>query len=345
MLKFKMGWASATGPDPEIVLSSRIRLARNFSHARFPHHSTPKELKEVLDQSFEALRKSKPFLRGAFLNLEELDSTDRRFLMERHLISHHLMKESKFRGVSVGEEEILSVMINEEDHLRIQGINSGLSLKEVGAQVKALDEELGKKLPYAFETKLGFLTACPTNVGTGLRASCLVHLPALTLTGQINRVLEGLSRLSLVARGFYGEGTQVMGDFFQISNATSLGHAEQDFTDNLEQVVRTLIQREKENQKNLAEGTQKLKTENLVYRSLGILTHARSISFEEAMQHLSYVRMGLSLKWDIPASLEDLNELQVLSQPAHIQMQAQKELEPLERDEFRATLIRKRLQK
>ncbi|MBI4051924.1 MAG: protein arginine kinase [Elusimicrobia bacterium] len=345
MLKFKMGWASATGPEVGTVLSSRIRLARNLSDYPFPNHAEPKELKELMEVSFEALRKSKHISRGAHLKLEDLDHTDRRFLMERHLISHQLMTENKSRGVTIGEKEILSVMINEEDHLRLQGISPGLSLKETWERVEALEDDLGKKLRYAFDPKLGYLTACPTNVGTGLRASCLVHLPALTLTGQINRVLEGLSRLSLVARGLYGEGTQVMGDFFQISNATSLGHKEQEFIDNLEKVVQTLIQREKETQKNLAEGPQRIKTEDMVYRSLGILTHARSISFEEAMQHFSYIRMGLSLGWEMPATLEDLNELQILAQPAHIQMVAQKELQPSERDLLRATLFRRRLKK
>lgn len=343
MLKLKAGWISGPGPEQAGVLSSRVRLARNLADSRFPGKASPKDLKAVLEKCWEAARKTKSLSKAAYLGLKELEPLDRRFLMERHLISHELADQNESRGVVIGDKEMLSLMVNEEDHLRLQSIEAGFSLKEAYKKAAELDADLSNKISFAFDGQWGHLTACPTNVGTGMRASCLVHLPALGLQGKINPILEGLSRLGMAIRGLYGEGTRVLGDFFQISNATALGRSEEEMIGNLESALKALVQKEKQAQKEIAEGSDRLRLEDRIYRSLGILQQARSISFEESMQHLSSLRLGLSLKLELTCDLTSLNELLLILQPAHVQMAAHKELSPAERDFLRAQILRKRL--
>ncbi len=337
-----MAWAQATGPQHETVLSSRVRLARNLSRAPFTSVASPKACAAVLQSVFGAARKAAPFKGAAFLELEGLEAIERQFLIERRLISHALAAEPKHRAVIVGEREVLSVMVNEEDHLRLQAVDSGLCLKELWQKAEALDEALAQGLEFAADPRWGHLTACPTNAGTGLRLSALVHLPALSLAGQINPLLEGLGRLQMTARGIYGEGTKVIGDFYQISNATTMGLSEAQFLEKVARAVSGLVAKEMDLRRSLVEGAQKTQVEDLIYRALGILSHARRISYEETMQHLSYLRMALSLGWKVPASFEMLNELIILAQPAHIQMVAQKELSAADRDFLRAALLRKK---
>ncbi|MBI4055030.1 MAG: protein arginine kinase [Elusimicrobia bacterium] len=345
MLKFKMGWIQVRGLHTDVVLSSRIRLARNFSQRPFPHNGAVKTLKATLEASFEAAKKTAGLAAAAYLKLEEMEDLDRQFLIERHLISPEMAKNYSSRGGVVGDKEMLSLRINEEDHLRLQGLEPGLSLSSLWKALNTLEEELARTLPLAFDEKWGYLTACPTNAGTGLRASCLVHLPALSATRQTAKLLEELSRIGLVVRGFYGEGTQPYGDFFQISNAISLGPKEEDIIDNIQRVLKSLVDHEKESRMILARPPHKSKLEDRVYRSLGILSQARSISFEETMQHLSRLRLGVSLGWEMPVDLHQINELLILSQPAHIQMIEGSELDAGARDLVRATLIRKKLER
>ncbi len=342
MLRYKMSWARPTGPYHDVALSSRVRLARNLKDHPFPWRADEDSVRAVREAAFSAVKDTR-LKDCARVSLEEIDALDRQFLLERRLISPVLAAEPKGRGVLVGDAEVLSVMANEEDHLRLQGVDSGLCLSELHSEVSALDDELSRRLAMAFHPRWGYLAACPTNTGTGLRASVLLHLPGLALTGQINRVLDGLSQLGIMARGHYGEGSQVLGDFYQISNATTLGLSEADLIDAVTRVVDGLIQKENEARRALASGTQKLRLEDLIYRALGVLTQARTISFEETMQHLSYVRMGLAFQWKLPVNLNSINELIVLAQPAHIQMLAGKELEASDRDFLRATLLRRRL--
>ena len=335
MLKFKMGWIQPPS-RPSIMLSSRIRLARNLRDRPYPNLASGKDLEANLREVFETAKKIKFLSKSAYLPLRELDPLDRRFLMERHLISHQLADLPAGRGVIVGEKELVSIMVNEEDHLRIQVMGPGTSLSEIWREASRLEEELGERLPFAYDARWGHLTACPTNTGTGLRASYLVHLPALSQAEQINKILEGLTRLGMVVRGLYGEGTRVLGDFYQISNATSMGRREEEFIEVLERMAKSLVQYEKEAQQLLLSGTRRKKTEDGIFRSLGILRYARSISFEETMQHLSRLRLGLSLGLDLPMEWSTLNELLILAQPAHTQMIAGKELEASERDAARA---------
>ena len=343
MLKVKTGWVEPTGPEHAVVISSRVRLARNLRKSPFPQHAPPKAAAGVLQAVFDASRKAADLKGAATLELEELDRVERAFLVERRLISALLAAQPKSRGAVIGEREILSVMVNEEDHLRLQAVDSGLCARELWTRLDQLDEQLGDALEFAADDRWGYLTACPTNAGTGLRASALVHLPGLGLAGRINGVLQGLPRLGLAARGMYGEGTKVIGDLYQISNATSLGRSEQTIVDEVTSAVNALIAKELDSRRGLAEGARKVALEDVVYRGIAILMHARSISFEETMQHLSHVRLALTLDWKVPAALELLNDLMALCQPAHIQMLAGRELSDADRDVLRATLLRKRL--
>ncbi|MDE2292093.1 MAG: ATP--guanido phosphotransferase [Elusimicrobia bacterium] len=297
----------------------------------------------VLKDAFAAASSSPSLAKAARVRLDEVDAVDREFLVERRLASRLLAAAPASRGVVVGESEVLSVMVNEEDHLRLQGIDSGLCLDGLLERVSALDDELSASLDVAFHPAWGYETACPTNVGTGLRASALVHLPALALTGQVNGVLQSLGAAGLIARGHYGEGTKVLGDFYQVANARSLGPSEAQIVKGVAGAVQTLVRAETKARAELARGSGKVRLEDLVYRSLGVLTQARLLSYEEAMQHLSALRLGLSLGWDVPADLTTVNELTVLAQPAHVQMLAGKELDAGDRDLLRATLLRGRL--
>lgn len=341
MLRFKMGWADPTGTHHDVVLSSRVRLARNLKGRPFPGRAAPPVIGEVLSEVLGAARKAKSLAKAALIRLEDVDAVDRLFLIERHLISRNLAGVPAGRAVVVGERETLSVMVNEEDHLRLQGVDSGLCLGPLAARVSALDDELSRSLDFAVHPEWGYLAACPTNTGTGMRASCLVHLPGLALAGRIDRVLDGLSRLGVVVRGLYGEGTKVMGDFYQVSNSATLGPSEEATAASVTKVVGTLVHSELEARRGLAE-RERPRLEDLVYRSLGALQNSRVMSFEETVHHLSFVRLALSLGWKVPADLETVNELAVLVRPGHMQMVAGRVLEPGERDELRAALLRKK---
>lgn len=342
MLDLKMGWAQSAGPYHEVVLSSRLRLARNLKAHPFPRRASPKARAAVLEAALAASAKAPSFAKAARLRLEELEPLDRLFLVERHLISSLLAAEPKDRGLVVTEREVLSLMVNEEDHLRLQAIDSGLCLDRLLETALAADDELARVLDLAYDEEWGYLAACPTNAGTGLRASCLVHLPGLALTGQINRVLDGLARLRVVVRGLYGEGTRVMGDFYQIANATAMGPSEADLAANVGKVVGSLLQRELEARQDAIAGDGKLRLEDHVFRAMGVLANARVLSYEEAMHHLSAVRLALALGWRMPVAIDAVNELIVAAQPGHVQMAAGRELPAAERDALRAALVRKK---
>lgn len=342
MLHFKMNWARPHGPHSDIVLSSRVRLARNLRGRPFPNRANPKSFQTIRDLIFNAAESCPELSKAARILIDSIDPLDRFFLVERRLISNRLASHPKSRGVLVGDKEVLSLMVNEEDHLRLQGIDSGLCLEDLRASVDKMDDGLAGSLHFAFETKWGYLTACPTNAGTGLRASCLVHLPGLSLTGQLADVLKGLSQLGITARGIYGEGTEALGDFYQLSNTATLGPSQADITSSITRIMAGLLRKETDARADLSTGEQRVRLEDLVYRALGLLAHARAMTFDETMRHLSLVRMGLSLKWKLPADLKTVNELLVLTQPAHIQMLAGKVLDPTDRDFLRATLLRRK---
>lgn len=343
MLRVPMAWSAPDGPHADVVLSSRVRLARNLKAHPFPSRARAGDFAEVLAEALAAAAKARSLAGAARIRLDDVDAVDRLFLVERRLASNLLAAEPRERAVVVGERETLSLMVNEEDHLRLQGLGPGLSLADLYARVAALDDELAASLELAFHREWGFLAACPTNAGTGLRASALVHLPGLGLTGRVNRVLDSLARRRLTTRGLYGEGTRVMGDFYQVSNSTTLGHGETEIVGAVGEAVEAVVAEESRARSELESGPQRLKLEDLVYRSLGALRGARVIAYEETLQHLSYLRLAAGLGWKVPSDLGTINELVILAQPGHIQMLAGKELEAADRDFLRATLLRRKL--
>jgi protein arginine kinase len=335
----------ATGPLAEVVLSARIRLARNLGHLPFPHRMNGTQAEELIRQVEAGVKEVNLMGLGTKVDLYRLGampSLERQVLVDKHLISPQLAQEAGPGAVAVSEDEAISIMINEEDHLRIQCLAPGLQLQEAWRLASAVDDALEQKLDYAFHAQRGYLTACPTNVGTGLRASVMMHLPGLVLTQQAGQLFHSLSQLGLVVRGLYGEGTEAAGHIFQISNQTSLGKTEEEIIEHLESVCQKVIQAEKQARQHLW-GEMKLQLEDRVGRAYGLLSSARIMTSEEAMKLLSDVRLGIGLGMFPKLNYRTMNELMVATQPAFLQKQAGQELNPLERDVRRAALVRSKL--
>jgi len=341
---FGLGWLDASGDFADIVLSTRVRIARNLQGHAFGRRARVKDREAVLRQVRLTAEKV-PTLAGATVaELPKLDGRTRRILLERRLASRELLGDpntgpARATAVVLAARDPVSVMVNEEDHLRLQGLASGLQLKEVWHLVDRLDEELGQHLAYAYHHEFGFLTSCPTNVGTGVRASVLMHLPGLVLTKEINKVLHGLSQVGLTFRGLYGEGSEVVGNFFQVSNQTTLGRTEEDLVEHLERTVRQVIQFESQARQVLLRDAAQV-TEDKIWRALGLLTYARSLSFEELMNLLSGVRLGVGLKLLPNLRVYTLNKLMIFTQAAHLEQAAGRDLPPAESDVHRATYVR-----
>ncbi len=337
-------WLKGTGPHAHIVLSSRIRLARNLTLAPFTNRADKPAMDEVL-KAVEAAMAQVPYLKKAtFFRLNELDNIDRQFLVERHLMSHDHASNPQGKAVIVSAEEALSVMVNEEDHLRIQVMQSGFNIDGTWAVVDRLDNALSEVLPYAFMPDWGFLTACPTNTGTAMRGSVMVHLPALVMTRQISKVLAAIGKLSFAARGFYGEGTQAAGNFYQISNQVSLGHSELDIIQNINGLIRQIVEQEEQARQALLLQN-KAMLEDKICRAWGTLKSARIISSQETIELLSMVRLGVDVGVITDLDPKALNELFIMIQPAHLQKIEGKKLSTAERDTRRAQLIREKFQK
>jgi len=338
-------WTEAGGRHPEVVLSSRIRLARNLDNLPFPQRMSEADAQKLIAAAEAGVREINLMGVAPRVELYRLAGTpalERQILVDKHLISPQLAKDAGLRAVAISEDESISIMINEEDHLRIQVLAPGLQLEETWRIASVVDDALEQKIHYAFDEKLGYLTACPTNVGTGLRASVMMHLPGLVLTQQAGRLFHNLSQLGLVVRGLYGEGTEAAGHIFQISNQNTLGKAEEEIVTNLGAVARKVIEAETQARQYLLQ-EMRLQIEDRVARAYGILANARILSSEEAMRLLSDVRLGVSIGV-LPQLKPDLmNELMVAMQPAFLQRMEGRELNPVERDKRRAALIRSRL--
>ena len=335
-------WLRGTGANSDIVISSRIRLARNFPIIPFPHWAKKEQEEKIVEKSKAAVLAAPQLKKASFFMLSNLDNLDRQFLVERHLMSHEHAMRSNGKAICLTENEVISIMINEEDHLRIQVMKSGFDLDDVWQIIDKLDDDLSKKSSFAFSKELGFLTACPTNTGTGMRASIMLHLPALVMTRQVNRVLDAIAKLSFTARGLYGEGTQATGNFFQISNQVSLGQKEEEIIDNLKGVIRQVIDQEKTARQNML-SKHRFMLDDRIWRSYGTLMNAHIITSQETIELLSLLRLGqdLGIVKDLERSL--INELLMLTQPAHLQKIEKKKLTPQERDIKRADLLRKKL--
>lgn len=335
-----VSWLRATGPESDVVISSRLRLARNFAAYPFLSRLAGEQRDAIIQEVGEAVKRSN-FLKSAyFISSKDLPELDRQFLLERHLVSRELFLEEGKSAVAITPDEMVSLMVIEEDHLRLQTFQSGLNLVEAWRIADEIDSELEKELDYAFDATLGYLTACPTNVGTGIRASCMLHLPSLVLTKQVHKVLQALSKLNLAVRGLYGEGTQASGNFFQFSNQITLGQPEDEIISNLEGVIRQVITHEREAREYLKK-KRKAKMEDQVWRALAALKAARMMSSSEAIQLLSLVQVGIDVEvLQGQVTHTDLNQLFLLIQPAHLQKMSGKELGTTERDARRAARIR-----
>lgn len=341
LLKSPTEWLRGQGNDVDVVVSSRIRLARNLAGFPFLTKLGKEHEDDIIDMVEQAVTHAPALKDTLFIRYRDVTELDKQFLLERHLISREHAVEQGDKAVAVSPNEVVSLMILEEDHLRLQVFQSGFNIIETWRIIEEIINELEKHLPFSFHADLGYLTACPTNVGTGLRASCMLHLPSLVLTKQVNKVLQALSKLNLATRGLYGEGSSASGNFFQISNQITLGQKEEDIIAGLEKVIHQMIAHEKEARQYLLE-KRKAKFEDQIWRALGTLKSARVISSGEAVQLLSLVRLGVDIGFITHLKYNELNSLFLLMQPAHLQKLYGRALGSSERDVRRADLIREK---
>lgn len=342
-----LAWLAGGGDEGEIVLSTRVRLARNLQGFPFPIRAGVEDSGRILDRARAAIEASDALREATIWTIDSLDQTEQDLLLERHLVSRELVDRTEgppaFAAFALAEDDDLAVMVNEEDHLRLQAFSPGFALDQTWRRVDRLDEEIGAVVPYAFHHEFGFLTSCPTNVGTGLRASVLIHLPGLVLTKEINKVLEGISQVGLTYRGFHGEGSEVVGNLFQLSNQTTLGKTEEELVDHLARVTGKVIEYERSARSVLIREAPTV-LEDKVWRAYGILRTARSLSTREMLNLMSGLRLGVSLKLIRTPRVQTLNEILVLGQTAHRSRDVGAILDATEADVARAAYVRDRLE-
>lgn len=344
ILKNPAPWLSGEGPAADVVLSTRVRLARNLTDVAFPTRMDGEAAEAVIARVEQGLAELGDDLGPAALyRLREIPPLERRALVEKHLISPRLAQAAERAALVLRPDEAVSVMVNEEDHLRLQGLAPGLGLEGVWDRVNRLDDALERRLDYAFSPRLGYLTACPTNTGTGMRASVMMHLPGLVMAKQDQPLFNALAKVGIAVRGLYGEGTAAHGNLFQLSNQVTLGQSEREILVNLQGVCQQVIDRERKVRAQLHR-TRRVELEDRVWRAYGILATARVMSTREAMALLSDLRLGVDLKILPPLEGRVFNELQVQVSPAMLQVVEGRELGPAERDVRRAERIRRRLQ-
>lgn len=336
-------WLDPKGPRSEVVITSRIRLARNIVGFTFLSQASAAQQNELLQFVHEKIMETE--LRDGiwFVNMEDISPLERQMLTERHLISKQLAEEEGPRGVMLMQDESLAMMVNEEDHLRIQAMSSGLQLQRLYERISRVDDLLESRMEFAFSPQYGYLTACPTNVGTGIRVSVMLHLPALKMTGQMEKVFRAARDLHVAVRGFYGEGSEPIGDLFQISNQTTLGKTEEGIIEELvRQAIEPVIEYELRARKKIFE--ERLPAlDDKIFRALGVLGNARLISSEETMYLLSYLRLGVHMERIKTISLDTINRLFFFTQPGHLQHLNRKKLDTQQRDQARAEFIRREL--
>jgi protein arginine kinase len=335
-------WLRGEGPHHQIVISSRVRLARNLQRRAFPGWAKKAERTQILEEIKPRVEELTEMQDSFSELLQDLSALEKQVLVERHLISREHAAKSVGSAVVMNRRQTLSIMINEEDHLRMQSIRSGLQLKSAFKLVDKIDSTLESKLDFAWDSRLGYLTACPTNVGTGMRASAMLHLPGLVLSDMINQVIQAVNKIGLAVRGLYGEGTEAMGNLFQISNQTTLGEKEEEIISRLSKVIETIIDKEHDARQMLIQ-----KKSNTLWdqigRAYGILTFAHAMTSKEALNLLSIIKLGV----DLGAFPEDrrlpIDQLFIETQPAHLQKSSDQKLTAEERDHLRAQSIRERL--
>ncbi|MDR3110349.1 MAG: protein arginine kinase [Planctomycetaceae bacterium] len=336
-------WLRGEGPECDIVISCRVRLARNLTGYPFITRATANDRRRIVDE----IKTITSELYGAksvyFVDLESVEPLDRRYLLERQLVSAELVDTDAPRGVVIDKGEKFSVMVCEEDHLRMQSMTSGLDLQTVWKRINEVDDKLESRVQFAYHEKFGYLTACPTNVGTGVRVSVMLHLPGLVITKEIEKVFRSLQKVNLAVRGIYGEGTQALGDFFQISNQITLGHTEQSLLEQVGEIIPQIISYERQAREYLFNERHETLLDQC-NRAIGLLSTAHTISTEEAMHHLSSVRLGVNMKILETPDIKTINDLLLHIQPAHLQKLATAdEMTVAQRDSKRAEYLRKRL--
>lgn len=334
-------WLAVDDSGADIILSTRIRLARNLSAFAFPSKAGASTLQQVIDAAVAACPKL-GMLKNAFvLNMTELDEIAEKMLVERRLVSPAFVEASHPRVAIIDPDEFFSIMINEEDHLRIQSLQPGLALQEAWRQISVLDDELSDQLEFAYSSHFGYLTACPTNTGTGMRASLLVHVPGLSIDQDTHKLMKKLATKEITVRGFYGEGSDAMGNIFQISNQLTLGRTESSILKKLEEMAQKIVEAEQEARERLL-FKQRTLTEDKVFRALGLLQHARVMSSAELLNHLSMVKLGVELRVLPAAKASFINELILMTQPAHMQTLQGHKADSAHRDAMRARIVRER---
>jgi len=335
-------WLDGSGKHSDIIISSRVRLARNLSEYSFPNRATDRVLSQVLANVKDCYSKNVDSKDSIFLAINELDELDRQYLMERRLISPEMIKLNRPCGLIIGTDELTSIMINEEDHLRIQSIQSGLAIDKAWQLIRRIDDALADGLDFAFSEQFGYLTACATNTGTGIRASVFINLSALAITEKIEKIIHEIAPSEVAIRGFYGEGSDILGNIFQVSNQLTLGRTEQSIINRITSMAEQLISFELNARDELLKKNS-IVVEDKVARAVGTLKHAKILPSVEAITLMSLLRLGMALDLIDYFDEKILNELLVLIQPAHLMKLHGTSLNSRDRDILRIKLIRKRL--
>ncbi len=342
LLKKPAEWMRTTGPENDIVMTSRVRLARNLVGFPFPGWAKKDDRTRVMEKVRPALEELAEMKDSFSEEMTQLSAIEKQVLVERHLISREHAAKGPGCATVMNRKQTVSVMINEEDHLRMQAIRPGLQLLAAYRSLDQIDTELEVDLPYAFDRQYGYLTACPTNLGTGMRASAMLHLPGLVLSEQINQTIQGANKIGLAVRGLYGEGTEALANLFQISNQNTLGMREEDIIAHLDRVIGQLIANEKNARMKILEDRPTM-MQDQIGRAFAVLKYAHIISSKEALNHLSMIRLGCDLGFIPEEERECITVLLTEIQPAHLQISAKCKLSPEERDILRADIIRKSL--
>lgn len=334
-----------TDATDHIVISSRIRLARNFDGILFTNRNDMSSLEKVNTISRGLLQPLKEADGHQYsnINLEQLSERERAILVEKHLMSPALEEKLPYRNLVVSDDASIVIMVNEEDHLRIQSMVSGLRLEVAYERILKIDKTIEEKYPYAFDERFGYLTACPTNVGTGLRASVMLHLPALTISGKITRLIRSIIQLGYSVRGLYGEGSEALGNIYQISNQRTMGTSEEDTIEQLTKIVEGIIAEERKSRQLLLHND-KEGLEDVLWRSYGVLQNARRVNGKEALTKLSDIQLGVDLNILPQWGKDSFNELIAITRPNFLSKYAGNDnLTDIERDSYRAKVIRQKL--
>ncbi|WP_416197308.1 MAG: protein arginine kinase [Sporanaerobacter sp.] len=337
-----MRWLDDSGAENDVVISSRVRIARNLENFKFPQIMSRQEAEDISLKILNVAKKTDSFNDYKFYRLNDLSVLEKNVFIEEHLISPNLVQNQEKASFLLKNDESVTIMINEEDHLRIQCLSSGLNLEELWSTANNIDDILEESLDFAFDEKFGYLTSCPTNTGTGMRASVMIHLPSLVFTGYMNNIYQALSQIGLTVRGLYGEGTSALGNIFQISNQTTLGETEEEIIQKLKNVIIQIADKEREVRNKLL-NTRQIEIEDKVFRSMGTLKYSRILSSKEAMSLLSDVKMGIEMGIIKDIQSKEINKLMILIQPASLQKYFGTDLTAENRDIKRAELIRERI--